>query len=158
MMRQYHELLRSILEKRPDLERCQTECRHCKILFVADPRNAGRNDLACPFGCQREHRRRESVRRSSAYYRDPAGKVKKKIQNARRAVEMAKKIGLPPRVPGSHPWPPNEAMVQHLMMMFSAIEGRTVGRDEVMEYLRQRSIVDRLGIGQDAFRPDGKPP
>jgi len=84
--------------------------------------------------------------------------VKKKIQNARRAVELSKKIGLPPRPPDAGSWPPNEAVVEHLVMMFTAIEGRKVGRDEVLEFLRQRSIEDRLGIGQDARRPDAKPP
>lgn len=156
LMPEYKLLLRSILESRPELTHCQTRCRHCEIIFVADPRNARRDDLGCPFGCQEEHRRRQSGRRSSAYYRDAAGKMKKQIQNAKRSVNLDPSVSALP--PGAGPKGPNEAMVEHLMMMFSAIERRTVGRDEVLEFLRQRSIVERLGIGQDAGRPDGKPP
>ena len=36
------------------------------IFFLTDARNAGRQDLGCPFGCRQAHRRRQSTRRSVA--------------------------------------------------------------------------------------------
>jgi hypothetical protein len=82
----YYWLLRAAVRARPGLRRCLCRCRHCGIFFLADPRNAGRRDLGCPFGCQEAHRRRESTRRSVAYYRGPEGKLKKRIQNSGRSL------------------------------------------------------------------------
>lgn len=73
----YYVELRSVMRKKPWLRKCQARCRHCGIFFLTDRCNAGREDLGCPFGCGREHRRRESTRRSVAYYREAEGKVKK---------------------------------------------------------------------------------
>lgn len=56
----------------------------CGIRFLTHPRNAGRRNLRCPFGCREHHRRQQSCRRSIAYYRTAAGKAKKKRLNGRR--------------------------------------------------------------------------
>jgi len=59
-------------------------CAHCGIRFLTHPRNAGRRNLRCPFGCRQHHRRQRSCQRSTAYYRTEAGKRRKKWLNARR--------------------------------------------------------------------------
>jgi hypothetical protein len=64
--------------------RCR--CQHCRIFFLAHPRNAGRKDLGCPFGCREAHRKRESNQRSAAYYGDAKGKsIKRDLNNMRKA-------------------------------------------------------------------------
>ena len=77
-------LLRSILRAKPHLRKCLVRCRQCRIFFFTDPRNAGRCDLRCPFGCREAHRRKESNRRSSAYYLGEQGRKYKKRQNQRQ--------------------------------------------------------------------------
>ena len=64
----YYFILRSVLRTKPHLRHYVTRCRHCRIFFISDPRNAGRTDLGCPFGCSAAHRRESSTRRSVAYY------------------------------------------------------------------------------------------
>ena len=53
---EYYVLLRSVLRAKPHLRACLTRCRHCRIFFLTHPRNAGRHDLRCPFGCRQAHR------------------------------------------------------------------------------------------------------
>jgi hypothetical protein len=43
-VRSYYAQLRSLLHDRPDLRPCLKRCRPCRIWFLTDPRNAGRND------------------------------------------------------------------------------------------------------------------
>ena len=78
-------LLRSILRAKPHLRKCLVRCRQCRIFFFTHPRNAGRCDLRCPFGCREAHRRKESNRRSSAYYVGEQGRTYKRRQNQRQA-------------------------------------------------------------------------
>jgi hypothetical protein len=81
----YYYVLRSILRDHPELRgRCLTRCCHCGIFFLTHPRNAGRQDLRCPFGCREAERRQRSTERSVAYYRTPEGKIKKQLQNSKR--------------------------------------------------------------------------
>ncbi len=134
------------------MRRSLTRCRQCGIFFVADPRNAGRHDLRCPFGCQHAHRQRESTQRSVAYYQDETGKMKKRIQNGRRGAPAAK----PAPASGEGP---SEALLEHLQMVTSLIEGRRVSREEIVALLlRQRSMVEGEKAGDDARRPDAHPP
>ena len=79
---EYYLLLRSVLRAKHCLRACLTRCGHCGIFFLTDPRNAGRRDLRCPFGCRAAHRQQQSTRRSVAYYRDPAGRKKKSALNS----------------------------------------------------------------------------
>ena len=67
-----------------------THCAHCGIEFLTDPRNAGRTDLRCPFGCRRHHYRQCSGERSAAYYRTRFGKFRKKRHNARRTAGVVR--------------------------------------------------------------------
>ena len=80
----YYLVIRSILKKKPELKNCLKKCPHCGILFFTHPRNAGRNNIACPFGCRTERRREQSNKRSAEYNRSKEGKQKKKELNKRR--------------------------------------------------------------------------
>ena len=84
LVRQYQAVLDSVLQSHPGLQRCVAYCTDCGIRFLTHPRNAGRRNLRCPFGCREHHRRQCSCRRSTAYYQTAAGKVKKKRLNGRR--------------------------------------------------------------------------
>lgn len=162
-------LLRSVLRARPELRRCRTRCRHCGIFFLTHPRNAGREDLRCPFGCREAHRKQESTRRSVAYYQDEAGKLKKRIQNAKRRPSSVR----PPRPPPS-PLPPPvapapelppawpRAMLGYLRMVTGLLEGRPVSLAEVVEMLLRALRQHRIGrsrrIDQTLAWLHGKPP
>jgi hypothetical protein len=151
----YYAVVRAVLRRRPQVRRCLTRCRHCRIFFIAHPRNAGRHDLGCPFGCQQAHRRRQSMQRVAAYYGDEHGKVKKRIQNGKRA---AAKAAAAVEAAGSEAGP-SETMVKHVQRVLSAIEGRRVSREEVLALLlRQRSMGKSAAGGYDAARPDERPP
>jgi hypothetical protein len=149
---EYYLLLRSVLRARPRVRACLSRCRHCRIYFLADPRNAGRRNLGCPFGCREAHRKQQSTRRSVAYYRDPQGKKKKSDLNQRRARHPAP--GPRPDPAGNSasppPWP--EAMVEHVRRVSSWIEGRWVSRPEILtllaKVLRQHRMCRRRKIDQ----------
>jgi hypothetical protein len=135
----YYAVLRSVLRAQPGLRRCQTRCRHCGIFFLTHPRNAGRRDLRCPFGCRDAHRRRQSNERSAAYYQDEAGKAKKRALNAKRR-KTPPPTSPPP--PPSSPSPRNElpaewprGMLPYLQMVTGLVEGRRVSRAEVVAML-----------------------
>jgi hypothetical protein len=139
----YYVLLRSVLRLHARLRRCLTRCRHCRIFFLTDPRNAGRLHLGCPFGCRDTHRRRESNRRSADYYRDEAGKKKKRELNARRrrtplAVAHPTPAPAPPL-----PWP--RRLLLYVRLLVRLIERRSLSLAEVVAMLartvRQHSMV-----------------
>lgn len=147
----YCVLLRSILRIHPRLRRCLTRCRHCRIFFLTDRRNAGRRDLRCPFGCREAHRRRESIQRSTAYYRDEPGRLKKRLLNARRSQPrptLSQPAGSPPAEP--LPWP--HPILAYVRLLLRLIEGRPVTLDEVLEMLsrsvRQHTMVRTRRIDQ----------
>lgn len=151
MVKQYYVVLRSVRRARAELRRCVTRCRHCGIVFLTHPRNAGRRDLRCPFGCKEAHRKRRSTQRSVEYYGTKEGKTKKKIQNGKRNQCEA-------RVDHNHE--PDRGrrlereglrlktgMAGYVRMVTSLIEGRRVSEEEIVEMLvramRQHSIVRR---------------
>ncbi len=150
-MGQYYVVLRSVLRTRPDLRRCVTRCRHCRIFFVTHPRNVGRRDLGCPFGCKEAHRKRRSTQRSVEYYGTKEGKTKKKIQNGKRSYGEARAD----HHPQLRSAPQLEcdgvrldaATVSYVRMVTSLIEERQVSEDEIVEMLvramRQHSIARR---------------
>jgi hypothetical protein len=156
----YYVLLRSILRSHPELRRCRTRCRHCGIFFLTDPRNAGRHDLGCPFGCQEAHRRRQSSARSIAYYQDEKGKEKKRDQNAKRKKTLPSIAAAVAPTPVSSPWP--RPIVDYVRMATSLIEGRAVRLAEVLEMLRrvmrQHSMVRTRRIDQIIARLHEHPP
>jgi hypothetical protein len=166
---EYYFVLRWVLRRKPGLRRCLSRCRYCGIFFLSHPRNAGRADLRCPFGCAAAHRRECGIERSTAYYRTESGKMKKRRHNSkrRRGRRSRPKPGPPrERVPSgsdegrleTKPGAETEAgegeaaageafdagMVDHIRVMTSLIEEREVSREEVLEMLdrvvRQHSI------------------
>jgi hypothetical protein len=114
-------------------------------LFFTHPRNAGRDDLGCPFGCRHAHRKQSAKQRSSEYYRSDAGKIKKKYLNARRNQRhhLAESASTENRFGNQEDHVAAE-IVRHLQMVVSFIEGCRVAWQQihelVTEILRQRSI------------------
>lgn len=157
-MGSYYVVLRSVLRDKPWLRRCLARCRLCRIFFLTDRRNAGRKDLGCPFGCRREHRRRESTRRSVAYYREPEGKVKKQALNARRRSRGRKAAPEP-----IEPAPQSlRAILAYLCVVVGLIEGRPVARWEVIGMLertrRQHRMVRTRRLDQGVAWFHERPP
>lgn len=137
---EYYWVLRSVLRSQPGLRRCLTRCRHCRIFFLTHPRNAGRHDLRCPFGCREVHRKRGSTGRSVSYYQTPDGRFKKQLQNGRRRQRQVQSADRRPEETEFEP-----GMVAYLGMVVSLIEGRRVGREEILAMLtravRQHSMA-----------------
>lgn len=150
-MGQYYVVLRSVLRTRPDLRRCVSRCRHCRIFFVTHPRNAGRRDLGCPFGCKEAHRKRSSIQRSGEYYGTKEGKTKKKIQNGKRSHGEARANHDPQLQSASELEREGvrlgAVIVGYVRMVTSLIEARRVSEEEIVEMLvramRQHSIARR---------------
>lgn len=154
---QYYSVLRSVLRTRPQLRGCLSRCRHCRIFFITHPRNAGRKDLGCPFGCSDAHRRQQSTKRSVEYYRGKYGKILRRYQNAKRkpveprwrchshgeAEEEASEKRVAQSQGQSRRFDPG--MVEHLRIVISRIEQRVISADEILEmlirvFLRQHSM------------------
>lgn len=146
-MLEYYLLLRAVLRTKPHLKACLTRCKHCRIFFLTDPRNAKRTDIGCPFGCREAHTRRTSTKRSVSYYRNECGKIKKRIQNEKRQLRKAPapstELALDAEVSNGNDTPPR--LLSYLQVLISLIEGRQVRIAEVQEMLarilRQRSIA-----------------
>ena len=150
---QYYVVLRSVVRHKPPLRRCLSRCQHCGIFFLTHPRNAGRRDLGCPFGCQAAHRKQSSTARSVAYYRNSVGKQKKRTQNNKRRNHPGRAD--PPRrvTIGGEGEERQQLQLQanpvlgYIGMVVSLIEGRRVSQEEIVEMLaravRQHSISRR---------------
>jgi hypothetical protein len=142
----YYVELRSVLRTHAHLRSCLCRCRKCRIFFLTHPRNAGRRDLRCPFGCRETHRRRNSTQRSVAYYRTAEGKEKKKLQNGKRGQGAD-----PRRQPAEREGMPFDAdIVRYLAMVVTLIESRRVSEAEIREMLaravRQHRMARRRRI------------
>jgi hypothetical protein len=144
LVKQYYVVLRSVLRSRSQLRRCLSRCRHCRIFFLTHPRNAGRSDLRCPFGCREAHRQQRSTERSVAYYTTAEGKAKKKMQNGKRVRGGVHAHANHPDT-GALEW--NAGMVGYVAMVASLIEGRGVSEAEILQMLvramRQHSMARR---------------
>jgi len=144
LVRSYYAQMRSLLRERSDLRPYLKRCRHCRIFFFTHPRNAGRADLCCGFGCRAAHRRQRDIRRTAAYYREHP--EKKRRQNRKRyllAARAERKSG---------PLPPCETaapIVHHVRLIVSLIERRRVGLDEIMRMLAQKERQHRMGRGPE---------
>ena len=153
-MGQYYVVLRSVVRDKPQLRRCLSRCRLCGIFFLTHPRNAGRRDLGCPFGCQAAHRKQGSTARSVEYYRSPVGKEKKRMQNGHRQDQ--RRADHPRRAAVDQCPREREEMrfdadtVRYVGMVVSLIEGRRVSQEEIVEMLvravRQHSMYRRRKI------------
>jgi hypothetical protein len=150
---QYYVVLRSLLRQKPRLRRYVCRCRHCRIFFLTHPRNAGRHDLACPFGCRQAARRQNSTRRSVEYYRSRVGKAKKRLHNQRRCRRRAptptaaRQRNRGPRTTSGEEMRFDSAIVRYVQMVACLIEGRRVSKVEILRMLaravRQHSLARR---------------
>ena len=86
LVRQYQLTLDAVLRRHPDLRDCAVRCRQCGIRFFTHPRNAGRRDLRCPFGCRPHHRRQRGNARSRRHYQTVEGRRNKKRLNGQRGT------------------------------------------------------------------------
>ena len=134
------------MESHPDVRDCVVHCVHCGICFLTHPRNAGRRNLRCPFGCRRHHRRELANHRSAAYYGTAAGKQKKERLNAarhRRTGSAHRELvgdgaanDLPP--PNSTPEHPLEepSMTAELPLEGVVLDESSVAKSRMLPYLR----------------------
>ena len=144
-----------VLRSKPHLRHHLKHCRHCRIFFLTETSNVNRTDLGCPFGCSALHRKREGSRRSAAYYRTEEGRAKKCALNRKRYLVYSAEESEPEaKEEAMAEESSEEAIIEHVRMVTSLIEGREVSLDEVKEMLkqkeRQRSLtrqqrVDYLG-------------
>ncbi len=143
-----------------------SRCRHCRIYFLTDPRNAGRKDLGCPFGCSRSHRKESSNSRSIEYYQTDWGKKKKKILNGRRRKEEQTINCVEDTTDESYyevgQMNLDEDTVKYLQTVTTLIEGRIVGRGEILSMvkakMRQHSMVKMKKIDYIFRSHLAKPP
>ncbi len=163
----YYYVLRSVLVSKPELRKYLTRCRHCSIYFLTDPRNKGRTDLGCPFGCGQAHRKERGKIRSTEYYQTPWGKGKKKIINDRRSAKeqslnSAEDATEEQRYYKVGQMSLDEDTVNYLETVTSLIEERRVGKEEILSMLkakmRQHSMVKMKRIEYILRYHLGKPP
>ena len=148
---QYYVTLRSVLRTHPHLRSCQTRCRHCRIFFLTHPRNAGRADLGCPFGCRETHRKRRSAERSAGYYATNEGKAKKKTHNGKRRGCGRGAAGAERANEPARDQPRTDArVVGYVRMVVSLIEGWRVSEAAIGQMLAravsQHSMARRRKI------------
>lgn len=140
LVRSYYAQIRSLLRERPDLRPYLKRCRHCRILFFTDPRNARRSDLYCGFGCREAHHRQSSARRSAAFYRENPDE--KRRQNRKRYLRTAStcpddKVDANDELPAP--------IVRHVRVIVSLIEGRPVTLDEIVKMLAKKGRQHSIG-------------
>jgi hypothetical protein len=174
---EYYVVLRSVLRAKPHLRRCRTRCPHCGIFFLTHPCNLHqRGQIRCPFGCRTQCRDVRAKRRSEAYYQSQRGKEAKKKLNQRRCRLPPRQAGqgpvtAPPQRPRHRPKlhavkqrsvRPNPAILQHVRMVVSLIEGRRVSRRQVLwmlaKILRQHTLTRRKPIDQTVLWLHKHPP
>jgi len=174
LVRQYQTMLDSVLRSHPELQGCIAYCAACGIRFLTHPRNAGRRNLRCPFGCREHHRRQCSCQRSTAYYRTAAGKAKKKRLNGCRHRRPVPPAATPQGDIDPQEMPPDQTaadaspvtaaprleeevavldeaslatspMLPYVRMVVSLIEGIRFSCREVLHLLRQALRQHRIG-------------
>ena len=173
LVKEYYWVLRRALRAQPHLRPCLTRCRHCGIYFLTHPRNAGRRDLRCPFGCREAYRKRESTKRSVAYYRGEQGRKYRREQNGNR--QWTGRAPVPDTPPEPKPEPPTRVcdpdaspgpwptpMLVYLRRVIGLIEGRRVSRRQVLamlaRVLRQHTMSRRRKIDQTVAWLNEQPP
>ena len=151
----YYVELRSVLHLHPHLRPCLCRCRQCRIFFLTHPRNAGRQDLRCPFGCRAAHRRRSSHERSREYYQSEVGRVKKRALNGKRGggnepANPRRRAAARPQTVEREGMRFDADIVGYVRMVVSLIEGRHVSERETRKMLvravRQHRMARRRRI------------
>jgi hypothetical protein len=172
---EYYLVLRSAFRAKPVLRACRTRCPSCGIFFLTHPCNLHqRGRIRCPFGCRQEHRRREAIGRSAAYYRNPKGKERKKKINQRRCLLSARPEGkgragwhkakraAPSKRLAGKSLKPRPGILQHVRMVVRLIEGRRISRRQVLlmlaKILRQHTLTRRKKIDHAVLWLKKRPP
>jgi hypothetical protein len=150
LVRQYQAALDSILQSHPELCECAVSCADCGIRFLTHPRNAGRRNLRCPFGCREHHRRERCCQRSTAYYRTAAGKTKKKRLNARRQSRQA-----PPAAQPQAASPPPQADTRQADHFCAAVPARGAREPlpRAAELQREDVVLDEASVANSPMLP-----
>ena len=139
LVQSYYAQIRSLLHDRPDLRPYMKRCRHCRILFFTDPRNAGRSDLYCGFGCREASHRQSSARRSAAFYRENPDE--KRRQNRKRYLRTASTCTDDKVDPKDEAPAP---IVRYVRVIVSLIERRAVTLAEIVEMLAKKGRQRRM--------------
>lgn len=148
----YYYIINSILHKKTYLRKYLVRCIQCRIYFFIDPRNLGRKDIRCAFGCRQTHSRKNSVKRSVEYYQNEYGKIKKKMQNDKRKNKSdSKGAGETSEIMI------DKTMFKHLQNTMSMVEGRKVGPDEVVAMLKEMRQHSIAGDDQEFYGDKGGP-
>lgn len=150
-MLDYYYTLRSVLRAHPHLRRCLTRCRHCRIFFFTHPRNVGRTDLGCPYGCRQAHSKKCMAERSAKYYRTKNGKFKKSLLNKKRKTRSQAEVCQKESAQEETHHDVGglivlEETLDYLEMVTSLIEGRRVSRDEILTLLRKKMRMRQLSF------------
>jgi hypothetical protein len=153
----YYWAIRFVIKQQPELKRCLTRCRHCQILFFTHPRNAGRNDLRCPFGCRQAHRKQKSTERSVAYYRSKEGKKKKIALNQRRNRIKDIPASTSDRVLGIK-IEADQAVFSHIQVVISLIEDYQVPLEIIKTLVAKLLRQHRIDLRKNLLYPCRVPP
>ena len=154
----YYWAIRFVIKQKPELKNYLTRCRHCQILFFTHPRNAGRNDLSCPFGCREARRKQKSTERSVAYNRSKDGKDKKKELNKRR--NQLKDIGASSTNSCVGNSVEDEGMIvlSHIQLVISLIEGFWVDLKTIKALVAKILRQHRIDFKKNLFYQYQVPP
>lgn len=167
MAQGYSACVDAAVAEQPKLARCRVTCILCGIEFICDPRNAGRKNPRCPFGCRVAHRKAESTKRSTAYYRTTSGRDKKRTLNQRRyeSLSAAASAAAPTSAPAALRLNGSATVTRllpYLCLVLTLIEDRPVTEDELRPVLerisRQRGTDFRFLRWYSFPRHDERPP
>lgn len=144
--------LRAALRMHPRARRYLRRCALCRLFFLADYRNAGREHVCCPYGCRPMWQRQCSDERVAKYYDKPEGREKKRALNRRRNRQGASAKPKPTPKPEPMPPPPpdedvSSEIITHLQFVVGLFEERRVGRDEIVTLLRRIWRQHKIGPG-----------
>jgi hypothetical protein len=113
-------------------------------LFFTHPRNVGRQDIRCPFGCRQAHKKKSSNKRSKEYYQSAEGGEKKKELNERRGKSENNK---PEKTDADDKEHIDQDLLIHLQLVAWHIEGKCVALDMIrimVKTLVRQHRIDRL--------------
>jgi hypothetical protein len=160
-VRQYQTALDSVLENNSELRDCAVHCIHCGIRFLTHPRNAGRINLRCPFGCREHHRRERANQRSVDHYRKATAKKKKKLLNARRSCGSLPASGEPSRDSQGNEHEANSSNGQlpdklpvKVKLRFGnvVLDEADLVNSRMLSYARMiANLIEGISLSQDAF-------
>ncbi len=116
---------------------------------MTDPKNRGRKNIGCPFGCRKAHAKAESKKRCAEYYRTRGGRFKKENLNRKaylRRIETESSTQEAQIIPAETPRFSSE-FLSYLSLLHRQIYGIEQSPDSIRQFLnkffRQRSLALR---------------